>query len=48
MLERGGAKGEGAIIRFLPKRGIVAAGIAEVEYCIMGSLLAGQGLLRKR
>ena len=32
MLERGGAGGEGAVSWFLPKREIIAMGIAEVEY----------------
>ena len=41
VLERGVVGGESAIILFLPKREIVAVGIAEVEYCTMESLLAG-------
>ena len=41
MLEKGGAGGGGAVIWFLPKRGIVAVGITKVKYrgakCYVGN-----------
>ena len=38
MLERGGAEGGGAINWFLPKRGIFAGVITEVEYITLSEV----------